>query len=177
MVKSINSRHWLNTSARSSDDGAKVKRIGLRYLNPARRPIMDRLRAWVFKFDALRALAKNQVILIIGPAGSGKSFLASRLPIPLLEGNLLEPRDKAGNQLGACDQTLLRDLPEGPFVLEEPFYFDPATLQQCVATMRGRGFVLTIQSIEDLDAMGLSKELEDHHCAIDRPLLVVQLER
>jgi hypothetical protein len=139
--------------------------------------VRDRIRAWAFKIDALRALACNQVILIVGPSGSGKSFLASRLRIPIFDPSPFGQKDVSRAQHGADGVPNLRELPVGPFVLEEPFYFDPAALQRCIADIRGRGFVLTLQSIDDVDSLGLGSELENHHCSDNRPMLIVQLER
>ncbi|TXH00056.1 MAG: hypothetical protein E6R08_01065 [Nevskiaceae bacterium] len=114
-------------------------------------PWSDRTRATVYGWVMKVALRWGYRVLVVGPTRAGKSYMLSRVfPGRLVDGSVGPLRGK-----GETTRFHLDELPPGVFVIEELQGMNQMDLQESLGRMKRRQFVLSVQRLDDVLAMGL----------------------
>jgi len=121
---------------------------------PMQAPTTERLRAWAIAVVLRLMLHLGYVVLLVGAARSGKTFLLSRTT----PGQIIDESDywQRSAQQPSFDASCL---PESPFAIDEAMAFEPRSLAAGIAQLNDRGFVIAVQQIEDLARSGTATAL------------------
>lgn len=137
----------------------------IKAFRPMQAPTTERVRAWAIALVLRLMLRLGYVVLLVGAARSGKTFLLTRIT----PGQILDESDywQRSTQQPSFDTSRL---PKSPFAIDEAMAFEPRSLAAGIAQLKDRGFVIAVQQIEDLSRSGAATALAG------KRLLIVQFQ-
>lgn len=137
----------------------------IKAFRPMQAPKTERFRAWGIALVLRLMLRLGYVILLVGVARSGKTFLLARTT----PGRIIDESDywKRMANPPALDASCL---PAAPFAIDEAMAFEPRSLALGLAQVKNRGFVIAVQQMDDLYRSGIAASLAG------KQLMVVQLQ-
>lgn len=155
----------MNTKIRLPEQLRSPIHWTIKAFRPMQAPTAESVRAWAIALVLRIMLHLGYVVLLIGVARSGKTFLLARTT----PGRIL---DESGYWQRSTQQPSfdVSCLPESPFAIDEAMAFEQRSLTAGIAQLKNRGFVIALQQIEDLSRSGIATALAG------KRVMVVQLQ-
>ncbi|MFZ6774548.1 hypothetical protein ACO0LB_17735 [Undibacterium sp. SXout7W] len=103
------------------------------------------IRRFLIVLGVRTALAVGYIVVLVGPSGSGKSYIMERV----LSGRIISKKDTVISMSAPCDQHLLPlepgEIPRGRFGVDEVQLLNPVTLAAAMSKSKSP-YVLSLQS-------------------------------
>jgi len=128
-----------------------------------RRSLRDRFSRWITPRYIRWLVRRESVVILVGVAGTGKTTLLRKSHLELVDGMAAQNAHRSTNTASDAQPELPGALPDTPFAVDEVSVFDGASVSRALVKLRGRGFVLAVQQLNDLEHLGVVDELVEHH--------------
>lgn len=115
------------------------------YFRPTPGAPLVALRAWFFSRLLRIALRLGFVVVLVGPARCGKSYLLERIT----PGNIIDGAAMYQTADFKPVHISTSELPDAAFSIDEAAVFEPAALRNTIAALKDKAFAISIQSLND----------------------------
>lgn len=134
--------------------------IAVAYFAP-QRSLRDRFSLWITPWYIRWLVRKGTAVLVVGRAGTGKTTLLKKTGLRIVERTEHSP---TGISVPQFPDAAIARLPDGPLAFDEAPQYRKEDLTDALGQLRGRGFVLAVQELADLDGLGVVVELGRRPC-------------